>query len=266
MQVWSIRSGSSGNCYLVREGESLLLLEAGIGTRELAQEMALLGIPLSRLSAVLASHEHVDHWRSAAHLAHRLQIPLVCTPGCWEAGGGDTATSPLSPLKVGHSLRLGEITVEAFSIPHDAREPIGFVLRSDAATVLLATDMGRMTDEVVERALYADLVILEANHDVEMLVRGPYPAFLKTRILGERGHLSNEDAARAIVRMSRGRPHDFWLAHLSQTNNSPKVALDCVLSMLRQEAVEGLKVSVALRDRRSLAWDSRANLAQLPLF
>ncbi|MHB0869703.1 MAG: MBL fold metallo-hydrolase [Chloroflexota bacterium] len=266
MRIWSLSSGSSGNCYLVQAGSSLLLMEAGIGSRKLQQEMALLGFSTSQLSAVLASHEHVDHWRSAARLACRLRIPLVCTPGSWGAGRGEYSSSPLLPLRAGRSLQLGEVTVDAFALPHDAREPIGFLLRSPEATVLLATDMGRMVDEVVERAREADLVILEANHDVEMLVRGPYPAFLKARILGDRGHLSNEDAARTIVRIAEGRPRDFWLAHLSHTNNSPGVALRSVLSVTRQEGLESLNVSVALRDRRSLSWDSLEALAQLPLF
>lgn len=266
MQVWSLSSGSSGNCYLVREGDSLLLLEAGIGVARVARELSCLGFPLSQLSAILVGHEHVDHWRSATALARRLRIPLVCTPGSWQAGGSGTPPAGLQLLRAGSRLTVGGLTVEAFPVPHDACEPVGFVLSSARASICLATDMGRATEQIVERALLADLVILEANHDVEMLVTGPYPAHLKARILGDRGHLSNEDAARAVVRMARGRPRDFWLAHLSRTNNSPRIALSAVLAALRREGLADLRVSVALRDRKSLYWDSERSLEQLPLW
>lgn len=265
MRVWSLSSGSSGNCYLIQEGNSLLLLEAGVGVRRVQRELAALGFAASDLSAILASHEHTDHWRSAVALARRLHLPVVCTEGSWKSAG-EGSTAPVLPLRSGGSVALGEIVVEAFSLSHDAREPVGFLLRSDGATLCLATDTGRMTEEIVERALAADLVILEANHDVEMLVRGPYPAYLKKRILGDRGHLSNEEAGRTIARLSRGRPRRFWLAHLSDTNNSPQVALDSVQTLLRREGLEELKVEVALRDRRSLVWDSAGEAAQLQLF
>ncbi len=266
MQVWSLSSGSSGNCYLIREGGSLLLLEAGIGIRKLERELAQLGFSTTHLSAVLASHEHVDHWQCAVTLARRLRLPLVCTDGSWAAGGSDSCPPSMLAVRPGSSFPLGEFTVETFPVPHDAREPVGFLLRTSTAGLLLATDMGKMTEEVVERAACADLVILEANHDVEMLVRGPYPARLKARILGDRGHLSNEEAARTIVRMAHGRPRHFWLAHLSHTNNTPRVALSSVRSILSRDGLAGLSVGVALRDRRSLYWDSEAELTQLPLF
>ncbi len=264
MRVWSLSSGSSGNCYLVQEGRSLLLLEAGVGVRRIQRELASLGFSTSDLTAVLVTHEHVDHWRSAVALARRNQFPVVCSEGSWVAAGEDR--TPTLPVRPGNSETLGEITVEPFSLSHDAREPVGFVLRSQGASLCLATDTGRMTDEIFERASGVDLVILEANHDVEMLVRGPYPAYLKKRILGDRGHLSNEEAGRTIARLAQRGPRRFWLAHLSDTNNSPGVALKSVQAVLRREGVEQPRVDVALRDCRSLAWDSEGDAAQLRLF
>jgi phosphoribosyl 1,2-cyclic phosphodiesterase len=132
--------------------------------------------------------------------------------------------------------------------------------------MLLATDMGAATEEVVERARESHLVVLESNHDVDMLKRGPYPAYLKTRILGERGHLSYEDAAKAIARIADGRRPRFWLAHLSRTNNTPRLALAAVQDLLGRANLNGLEIAVALRDRRSLSWDSDDSLEQLSLF
>jgi len=264
MQVWSLSSGSSGNCYLVREGATLLLVEAGLGSRRVAREMAALGLSHPTASAVLVSHEHADHWLSAEALAARWRAPLLCTPGTLGAECVNPSVDH-EPLIPGRSIRVGTLAVECFSVPHDARDPVGFFIRSDAASCWLATDMGFVGEEMIERARGADLVILEANHDVEMLRRGPYPQHLKERILSERGHLSNEEAASALIRMAVGRPRRFWLAHLSQTNNSPGLALASVREVLRREGLEKLKVSVALRDRRSLFWDSEAELEQLPL-
>ncbi len=267
MQVWSISSGSSGNCYLIREANTLLLMEAGIGIRRIEFELLQIGVSPAQLSAILVSHEHTDHWASALALGRRLRVPVICTSGTWMAGGGlDSRSVDHVPLASGSSLRIGCLTVDAFSLPHDAQEPAGFFVRSSSAAALMATDMGFATEEVVDLARHADLVILEANHDVDMLVRGPYPAYLKTRILGERGHLSNEDAGRAILGMANGHQHHFWLAHLSHTNNSPRLALTSVQDQLRREGLTNLNVSVALRDRRSLFWDSDAAMTQLALF
>jgi phosphoribosyl 1,2-cyclic phosphodiesterase len=266
MKVWSISSGSSGNCYLVLDGTTLLLLEAGIGVRRLEQEMAHLRLRPCHLSAVLATHEHTDHWQSAAAMARRGSVPLVCSPGSWSSLPAQESAPDHIPVPAGRAVSIGSIHVESFSLPHDAREPVGFLLRGEGATICLATDMGLATDEIVERAWEADLVILEANHDVQMVKRGPYPAFLKARILGDRGHLSNDEAGNAIVRIARGRARDYWLAHLSGTNNTPRVALNSVQSVLKLEGLTGLNVSVAQRDRRSLFWDSDGELKQLRLF
>jgi phosphoribosyl 1,2-cyclic phosphodiesterase len=267
MQVWSLSSGSSGNCYLVREQDTLILLEAGLGIRRIEHELSRLGILPAQLKAIVVSHEHTDHWASALRLGRRLKVPVVCTPGTWEAGGGQNADScEYLEIVAGRTVQVGGVAVEAFSLPHDAREPAGFILRSGASSVLLATDMGFAGPEVIGLAREADLVILESNHDVNMLLRGPYPARLKTRILGDHGHLSNEGAARAIVDISNGRQHQFWLAHLSHANNTPRLALVSVQEILRREGLGDLSVSVALRDQRSLFWDSDSAVAQLRLF
>lgn len=267
MQVWSLSSGSSGNCYLVKEGNTLILLEAGLGLRRIEFELLQLNVSPAQLSAILVSHEHTDHWASAVAMGRRLQIPVVCSEGTWAAGGGPAAERcDHVPLGAGSSIRLGEIGVDAFELPHDAKEPTGFFIESRTGSALLATDMGFATSEVIDRARDADLVILESNHDVDMVVRGPYPAHLKTRILSDRGHLSNDDAARAIALIANGRRSRFWLAHLSHTNNSPRLALSSVTDHLRGEGLSRLDVAVALRDRRSLHWDSDETFTQLPLF
>jgi phosphoribosyl 1,2-cyclic phosphodiesterase len=267
MKIWSLASGSSGNCYLIQDKQTLVLLDAGISARRILQELARLGLGPSSLSAVLVTHEHMDHWGSAASLSRRAGIPLICTAGTAEAGQNGSKTIPFQPIRPGGALAVGSLSVEAFSIPHDAREPVGFLLRSGHTSICAATDIGVVTDEILEYSRAADLVILESNHDEAMVVRGPYPLRLKERILGRFGHLSNRAAGEAIVQIAAGRPGHFWLAHLSGTNNSPGLALGSVRDVMRRDGVEPLMVSVALRDRRSLFWDSEAvPLEQLSLF
>jgi phosphoribosyl 1,2-cyclic phosphodiesterase len=267
MKIWSLASGSSGNCYLVQDDETLVLLDAGISARRVCAEIARLGLDPSRLSALLVTHEHTDHWGSALALSRRMRIPLVATPGTLEAAGNGSKAEEFLPIIPGGSVTVGTISVGAFSIPHDARQPVGYLLRSRHASICAATDIGVVTDEILEHSRGADLVVLESNHDEAMVVRGPYPLRLKERILGRFGHLSNRAAGEAIAHIAGGRARQFWLAHLSGTNNSPGLALGSVRDVLRREGLAPSIVSVALRDRRSLFWDSEAaSLEQLPLF
>ncbi len=266
MQIWSLSSGSSGNCYLLREGDSLLVVEAGLSALRVVREIEQLGLHHCGVAGVVVTHEHSDHVSSAMTLASRLKAPLYCSSGT--RMGMEEGRRPVEwfPLKAGCSLPVGALCIEPFPLPHDAREPVGLVIRAEGAAVCLATDMGSPTEEMIEAASGADLVILEANHDPQMLARGPYPAKLKARIRGEHGHLSNLEAADSIVRMARGRPESFWLAHLSDTNNSPGVALSSVRGVLKREGLGNLRVEVAQRNRRSLHWDSASQLRQLALF
>lgn len=266
MQVWSLSSGSSGNCYLIKEGDNLILVEAGLSVMRVAKELQLLGFDRRHIDGILVSHEHSDHISSAVALTKRLRSPLICTEGTWLSLACKSSTAEWISLSGGNSVSVGMLSIQSFPIPHDAREPVGFVIKSDSATVCLATDMGIATEEVIDRAVGADLVIMESNHDVDMLKRGPYPAHLKARILGDRGHLSNVDAARTILKIVRGRPRRYWLAHLSGTNNSPETALTTVEEALRREGLDRIKVEVALRNRRSLFWDSEGEPRQLSLF
>jgi len=167
MQVWSLSSGSSGNCYLVREGATHVLVDAGLPLRRIEFELLQLNVSPARLSAILVTHEHTDHWSSAIALGRRLRVPVVCSAGTWEAGGGLSSTGcEHVTMAEGRCLTVGSLSVEGFRLPHDAREPLGFSLRSRSAVMLLSSYMWSATEEVVERAREADLVILESNHDV----------------------------------------------------------------------------------------------------
>jgi phosphoribosyl 1,2-cyclic phosphodiesterase len=150
-------------------------------------------------------------------------------------------------------------------VPHDAAETVGYLITCEGRSVCLATDVGHISSDVLCALRGADLIVLEANHDCEMLRNGPYPAMLKRRIAGSHGHLSNPEAAEALIEAATGRPQWVWLAHLSAVNNTPPLALRTVISTLQEAGVRTMNVSVAQRDRPSVTWSSDSACCQLPL-
>lgn len=256
MRIVSLASGSSGNCTLLVSEQARLLIDAGISRRQILQRVEkVLGL-LPRIDAILLTHEHTDHTSSVGQTARALKCPIYASEG----------TAPLiEPLlsrgekllafKPGEAFQIRDLAIMPFRIPHDAAEPCGFVLEEDSlfqginARIALATDLGTVTEEVRDRLLECDLVMLEANHDLEMLLTGSYPEDLKQRILSDVGHLSNDAAAQTFRYLAeRGRLRTAVLMHLSKNNNRPTLALETV-----QGHLNGTEVAVAIapRDRMS---------------
>ena len=262
LRVVSLASGSSANCTLVEADDVRLIIDVGLSGRAVARELEFLGLQASDLTAILLTHEHGDHVRGARALAKRTKAPVVGTEGTLLATG--VAPNLAQVLPAGRQLRLGSITITSFSLPHDGCDPVGYFVEHEEGRVCLATDLGSAPGELEEYLRAADLAVVEANHDRQWLINGPYPAMLKARILGKRGHLSNDECADLVVRAASGRPQWLWLAHLSETNNSPRQAERCVRSRLAQEGITTVSVQVALRDRRSVSWHSGDCWQQLP--
>jgi phosphoribosyl 1,2-cyclic phosphodiesterase len=225
-----LSSGSRGNsCYL--EGpEGALLVDAGLSARETAHRVALAGGDLLRVRAMFLTHEHVDHCRGAPALAARLAVPVFASAGTLEAAGeeipGGTAVEP------GREFAAGGFFLLPFPLPHDAAQPTGVVVRHGSLRVGIATDLGHHTTLVRERLAGCDAVLLESNHDEKMLMDGPYPWHLKQRIRGRHGHLSNPAAAELLVAVAHAGLQAVVLAHLSETNNLPGIALGCAREAL----------------------------------
>lgn len=263
MRVVCLASGSNGNCLYVESDGVRLLVDAGIPARRLSAELLELGIRPPQLHAVLLTHEHSDHVGCVRSLGRRSGVPVVANSASLAAVG--IPAYLCEELPTGRSLRIGCLAVTSFSLPHDARETVGYLIEADGARVLVATDLGYVPGHLGELASTADLVVLEANHDAEMLRVGPYPWFLKSRVSGQRGHLSNDDcAAFASIALS-GRRSVLWLAHLSEVNNTPSLALDTVRQRLLATDCADVQVDVALRSRRSLVWDSAPPWQQLAI-
>ena len=247
--VHTLASGSSGNALVVSCGETLLLVDAGISCRRIQAGLRTLGLELVDLTAVLITHTHSDHVSGLRTLLKHTQVP-VCTTA--EAGWAlarelPEAAGRLETLEVGQPRSLGAVEVTAFPTAHDAPGACGFRLDTPHGAVGIMTDTGYVTEEAADVLPGVALAVLEANHDVETLRSGPYPYYLKRRILGDGGHLSNEDCARFAVALAERGATDIVLAHLSRENNTPAMARGAVETALSAAGVHPV-LSVAPRD------------------
>ena len=263
MRVVCLGSGSSGNSLVVRAGRTTVLVDAGFGPRDLVSRLRQAGCTPRQIAAVVLTHEHADHARGAAAFAAQHQIPLGGDPRTLDAvrdqaaarnatWGPTSAPMPTSTSRferiefaVGTATRIGDLEVRSFAISHDAVAPCGYVLSSGAWHVCVATDTGEAGAAVVEAMRGAHLLVLEANHDTDRLIKGPYPWPLKKRILSPTGHLSNEQAARALLSALDDGPRWIWLAHLSRTNNTPDLARTGVAGFLHREGLRQVPLHVA---------------------
>lgn len=266
LSVHCLASGSSGNCILVRDGSSSVLIDAGIGIRRIVAGLVAARMNPADVSAILITHEHSDHVSGAVRMANRFQVPLVANARTL-ARIRDADRVPSGVLDVGAEMSIGRLSVRSFPVSHDAACPVGYTVTCGGTTVCSATDTGALTPRIRAEAERADLLILESNHDLDMLKTGPYPSFLKQRILSSRGHLSNETSALFLREIAdSGRKAAVWLAHLSLTNNTPSIALDTARKSLASCVGTPLAVDVAKRDVPSLHWSRENTTFQLGLF
>jgi phosphoribosyl 1,2-cyclic phosphodiesterase len=264
VRVVSLGSGSSGNALLVQAGQTTVLVDAGFAPRILTARLRQLRLAPSALSAILLTHEHADHAAGAHALAHQCGIPLVSDPRTINEmltvrlrPGADLSPPERLELPVGGALRLGEFEIRSFPVSHDAVAPCGYLLASAAWRVGVVTDTGLMTEPAIEALQGAHLVVIEANHDRQRLLDGPYPWHLKQRILSPTGHLSNEQTSEALVRILDDGPRWIWLAHLSRTNNTPDLARAHVREYLRARGLRHVLPRTLPRDMGPV-WDSAA--------
>ena len=244
MRVSVLASGSKGNAIFVEMDGTRVLIDAGVGVRRVARELGALSVSMESLDAIFITHEHSDHVKGLETILKRTDAPVYTRPGTLRAMTADDL--PEDRLFAIHdSVEIGSLRVSAFDIPHDAADPVGYEI-TGSRKCTVATDLGFVTDGVRTAMEGADVLVFESNHDLAMLRKGPYPWPLKQRILGNRGHLANNEAGRAIARL-RSRPQKIILAHLSETNNRPDVAEETVSHVLAESGVS-LPLVVALQD------------------
>ncbi len=239
-------SGSDGNATLVEGGGARVLLDAGLGPRQLAERLRSAGVDPASLDAILVSHEHGDHARGAAAFARKWGVPIAGSRGTIAAAG--LVPEKLPPLEVvepGATLAIARLTIRVVAVPHDAARPVAFVLAASGATFAHATDVGHLARSLVEALRGCDAMLLESNYDPAMLRDGPYPWSLKERILGPLGHLSNGDVARLVEKGLGEECRHLVLAHLSRKNNHPELALLAAEEALARAGRRGVRLTVA---------------------
>jgi phosphoribosyl 1,2-cyclic phosphodiesterase len=245
----SLGSGSEGNALLVevQSGATTtrVLLDCGFSAKEVERRLLRLGLGVEALDAILVTHEHSDHIGSALTLARKASIPLYMSWGTARAVGADEADVDLHVLWGDEAVAIGDVSVLPYTVPHDAREPLQYVLSDGAGRLGVLTDVGTSTPHISAVLSGCDALVLECNHDVRMLAASRYPQSLKARIGGNQGHLNNEAAAGILASLDRSRLRHLVAAHLSQQNNSPELARAAMGGVLGAAATE---VVVASQD------------------
>jgi phosphoribosyl 1,2-cyclic phosphodiesterase len=254
----SLFSGSSGNSLFVSAGNTKIIIDAGLSGKRIIEALHSIGENPVELSAILVTHEHSDHTRGVGIVSRKFNVPIYANERTWK-----TMEREIGPVDVGNrqyfntgtEIQIGDILVKPFSIPHDASEPVGFNFFFNGKEVATATDIGHITKDLLNNFYMSDLILLESNHDIEMLKVGPYPWNLKQRILGDRGHLSNEMAGKVIAHLAENGTKRFLLGHLSRENNFPELAYQTVYNALTEKKIcvgTDITLEVALRDRTSM--------------
>ena len=227
-----LASGSRGNSTVVESSRTRILVDAGLSCRETFKRMKAIGIDPGSLSAILITHEHSDHVNGLATLAKKLRVPVFMTGATHQAWArslrDDAGESPrldkLEVFSAGRSFQIQDVTVTAFTIPHDAVDPVGFTFRAEGIKIAIATDLGYVPASICDHLRKCDVLVMESNHDLEMLRVGPYPWSVKQRVMSRVGHLSNESLAQFFAKDYDKSASYIVLAHLSEQNNHPEVA------------------------------------------
>jgi len=227
----SLGSGSAGNALLVENGATRVLVDCGFSVQETCARLARLGRTPEQIDALLITHEHSDHIGSSAAFARRHRLPVYMTPGT-RMGARDPVYPTLREFHAEDRLAIGDLEIQPFTVPHDAREPAQFIFSDGARKLALLTDAGHVTAHMIAKIDGVDGLLLECNHDPLMLAQGPYPAALKKRVGGLYGHLPNHEAQRLLSSIDHGRLQHVVGMHLSERNNRPELARAALASAL----------------------------------
>jgi phosphoribosyl 1,2-cyclic phosphodiesterase len=263
-------SGSSGNCAYLETPETRVLVDAGFSPRQIRQRLASIGRAPENLTAILITHEHADHICGLLGLADKLGIPIYCNRDTQDAtiwafqtkwssrknpalnglNGADALKTKMDwrIFSTGDRFELNDLSIETFSVPHDAQDPVGFLIRTAGGNIGFVTDLGHVTKLVLERTRAANVLVLESNHDVKMLQNSRRAWSLKQRILGRHGHLSNETAAEAAAQIMSAELKHLYLAHLSRECNKPELAHYVMAEQLHHIGAAHVQLQLTAQD------------------
>lgn len=260
MNLCSIASGSSGNCIYVGNDHTHVMIDAGISGKKVEMGLNGIGLMTSEMDGILITHEHIDHIGGLGVLARRYGLPIYATRGTID---GILHTKPVGEIPVDlfceisedETFTIGDLTVNPIKVSHDAAQPVAYRFFGDGKSIAVMTDLGKYDDYIIEHLQNCDALLLEANHDINMLQVGRYPYYLKQRILGDKGHLSNESSGRLLCRLLHDKLKHIVLGHLSAENNLAELAYETVRMEITMGDTEyrfgDFPVSVAKRNERS---------------
>lgn len=235
MRFCSLYSGSSGNCLYLEDNDTKILIDAGVSGKRIEENLKSIQVKPEEISALLITHDHIDHTKGVGVLSRRYNIPVYANQGTWDVASkslGKIAPENVVVFHSNHEIVIDGLSILPFLIYHDAGEPVGFTITNGQSKIGIITDTGKVTEEIMMNLQNCDLAIIESNHDVQMLKVGRYPYYLKKRILGNEGHLSNEDASNMILALVKKGLRKVLLAHLSEENNFPELAYETTSSLL----------------------------------
>lgn len=258
MRICVLGSGSGGNSTYVASGTTAILIDAGLSGRATTQRLALCGVELESICAVCVTHEHSDHTSGLGVLHRAGRVKLYATGGTVEGLGAKSGDKPLqwNIISAGSPFTIGDLVIDPFTVPHDAYDPVGFVIRDGITRLGVVTDMGMVTGLIRERLRACNVLVIETNHDEELLKAADRPWHLKQRIIGRQGHLSNRHAAELLTEIAGPHLKAVFLAHLSGECNRPELALKTISDALVQAGHHHVNVMLAHPDRASEVWEA----------
>ena len=233
-----LSSGSSGNATLVKYGEILIMIDAGLSVRKLEKFFLQQNVMCQHLNAIVVTHEHIDHIRGLGGMCRKYNIPIYANENTWNAMDASVGTIDLhlkNIIQSGEVKKFGNLRVKSFGVSHDAAEPVGYCFYDGKEKLSIVTDLGYVSDKVAKCIEDSDVIVLEANHDIELLRIGHYPWHIKRRILSDVGHLSNEAAGEALTRLCTDRTKRVYLAHLSKQHNMMDLAQLTVKNVMHEK-------------------------------
>lgn len=256
MNYCSLASGSSGNSHYISTENTKILLDVGMSHRYIKKALESIGESIESVDGIFITHEHTDHIKGLPMILKKQKIPVFITEPTFEKIKTKIREEDMDQVIIVNSqtnLSIGDVAIQAFDISHDAADPKGYVFRHQDKKLSIVTDIGTMTDQIVEFITGSNFLVIEANHDVNMVMYGAYPYYLKRRILSEFGHLSNEDAAKTILKVYKsGSLKNVVLAHLSKENNLPELAHLTVKRLLEEKGIDTdqeINLDLTYRDR-----------------
>lgn len=237
----TIASSSGGNCIYIGTAYTNILIDAGLSGKRIEEGLAQLELTGQDIDAVFVTHEHSDHVDGIGVLSRRYDIPVYATEGTWDNMPdkvGELRPRNKKAIYADELCCFNDLCICPFEIPHDAAQPVGYSIITDNDKITIATDMGHITDTVRENIKGSSVLLLESNHDIDMLKNGPYAYNLKQRILSDKGHLSNSIAGKFLSNVADSRLKYVFLGHLSKENNTPRLAFDTVKSIVNESGAE----------------------------